>query len=251
MSDRPFDQLRPISITRRFTATAAGSVLWKQGNTWVLCNASVSQDVPPWFKPDAAGGWITAEYTMLPASTPQRKPWPKTGHTDSRGTEIQRLIGRVLRAAIDLRRIGPHTITIDCHVLQADGGTRTASICGGMVALRDAVASLPASLDGVKGIKPDRLEANRPHYDPSKAIVETVAAVSVGYVGDQPHLDLDYPLDSKAGVDFNIAMTASGKFVELQGAGENGQCFTPDQLSTLLSLGRRGCELLFDTMRRA
>jgi ribonuclease PH len=120
-----------------------------------------------------------------------------------------------------------------------------------MVALRDAVASLPATLDGIRGIKPDRLEANRPHYDPSKAIIETVAAVSVGYVGDQPYLDLDYPLDSKAGVDFNIAMTSSGKFVELQGAGENGQCFTPDQLTTLLSLGRRGCDTLFDLIRKA
>src|ERR1043165_5284813 len=130
-------ELRPITITRSFTKTPAGSVLWQQGNTILLCTASITAEVPPWFAPDRPGGWITAEYVMLPAATPQRKPWPKIGHTDSRGTEIQRLIGRVLRAAIDLDKIGPHTIAIDCQVLQADGGTRTAAICGGYVAMVD------------------------------------------------------------------------------------------------------------------
>src|SRR5437764_13536428 len=112
---RPNDQLRPVSIRRGFTQTPAGSVLWQQGNTIVLCTAAVSPDVPAWFAPDRPGGWITCEYVMLPASTPQRKPWPKIGHIDSRGTEIQRLIGRVLRAAINLEVIGPHTIAIDCQ----------------------------------------------------------------------------------------------------------------------------------------
>src|SRR2546421_8295807 len=143
---RAADALRPIRITRNFTQTPAGSVLWEQGKTVVLCTASISREVPPWFRDDRAGGWITAEYVMLPASTPQRKAWPKIGHTDSRGTEIQRIIGRSIRAVVDLSRIGPHTIALDCQVLQADGGTRTASICGAMVALRDAIASLPAEM---------------------------------------------------------------------------------------------------------
>src|SRR3954454_4575794 len=143
---RPNDQLRAIKITRGFTLTPAGSVLWEQGNTVVLCTASVAREVPPWFREDRPGGWITCEYVMLPASTPQRKAWPKIGHTDSRGTEIQRLIGRTLRAAIDLSKIGPHTIAVDCQVLQADGGTRTAAICGAYVALADALAKLPQNL---------------------------------------------------------------------------------------------------------
>src|SRR6204780_4906261 len=137
------NQLRPIKITRGFTQTPAGSVLWEQGKTVVLCTASISRDLPPWMKDDRPGGWVTAEYVMLPASTPQRKPWPKIGHTDSRGTEIQRIIGRSLRAVIDLSKLGPHTIALDCQVLQADGGTRTAAICGAYVALCDAIAKLP------------------------------------------------------------------------------------------------------------
>src|SRR4051812_43493027 len=143
---RASDELRKIRVQRNFTSTPAGSVLWQQGDTVVLCTASVSRELPPWFKDDRAGGWITAEYVMLPASTPQRKPWPKTGHTDSRGTEIQRLIGRSLRAIIDLSKIGPHTIALDCQVLQADGGTRTAAICGAYVALVDALKKLPAEM---------------------------------------------------------------------------------------------------------
>src|SRR3954470_24282161 len=145
---RAVDELRTVKITRRFTETPAGSVLWEQGKTILLCTASVTQELPPWMKEDRPGGWVTAEYVMLPASTPQRKGWPKTGHTDSRGTEIQRLIGRSLRAVIDLSKLGPHTIAIDCQVLQADGGTRTASICGAYVALKDAVAKLPREMPG-------------------------------------------------------------------------------------------------------
>src|SRR5438067_368911 len=140
---RPNDALRPIAITRQFTSAPAGSVLWKQGGTMVLVTASVTPDVPPWFREDRPGGWVTADYVMLPGSTPRRKDWPKIGHTDSRGTEIQRIIGRTLRAAIDLNKIGPHTIHLDCQVMQADGGTRTASICGAFVAMVDALSKLP------------------------------------------------------------------------------------------------------------
>src|SRR3954449_1363927 len=140
---RANDQLRPVTIQRSFTEAAAGSVLWQQGKAIVWCTASVSPEVPPWFRDDRAGGWVTADYVMLPGSTPRRKDWPKIGHTDARGTEIQRLIGRTVRAAIDLSKIGPHTIALDCQVLQADGGTRTACICAAYIALADAIATLP------------------------------------------------------------------------------------------------------------
>ena len=159
---RPNDQLRPVKITRRFTRAAAGSVLWEQGGTVVWCTASVTQELPPWFSPSRAGGWITAEYVMLPASTPQRKAWPKTGHTDSRGTEIQRLIGRCLRGVIDLSKIGPHTIAVDCQVLQADGGTRTAAVCGAYVALADALARAAEGDAGTAGVARRRRGAVRP-----------------------------------------------------------------------------------------
>src|SRR3954464_1970011 len=174
-SARAFNQLRPIKITRNFTQTPAGSVLWEQGNTIVLCTASISQEVPPWFGDNKQGGWITAEYVMLPASTPQRKAWPKIGHTDSRGTEIQRLIGRSIRAAIDLSKIGPHTIALDCQVMQADGGTRTAAICGAYVALVDAIRKLPKEfplkpspdITARGGPLPARYDPA--HYQPAKA----------------------------------------------------------------------------------
>src|SRR5580658_915092 len=160
---RAFDALRQVKIQRRFTAAPAGSVLWTQGKTVLLATASVTPEVPKWFPPTRAGGWVTCEYLMLPASTPQRKPWPNHGHTDSRGTEIQRLIGRSLRAAIDLSKIGPNTIAIDCQVLQADGGTRTAAICAAYVALHDALQAVGAMAGLTQGL----------------------AAVSVGLVGGQ------------------------------------------------------------------
>src|SRR5918992_1488452 len=180
---RASDELRQVRVQRNFTKTPAGSVLWQQGRTVVLCTASVTRDVPPWFRDDRPGGWTTCEYVMLPASTPQRKAWPKIGHTDSRGTEIQRLIGRTLRAIIDLSKIGPHTIAIDCQVLQADGGTRTAAICGAYVALADAMAKLPPEIRSprnVSGPLPERF--NAAHYSPKDAIVDQLAAVSVGIV---------------------------------------------------------------------
>src|SRR3954465_488511 len=193
---RANDQLRPVKITRSFTQTPAGSILWKQGNTIVLVTASIAQELPPFFKETRAGGWVTAEYVMLPGSTPQRKGWPKIGHTDSRGTEIQRPIGRSLRAVLDLSKIGPHTIALDCQVLQSDGGTRTACIAAAWVALKDAVAKLPkvmpgaiATAPGHSGSEGSWVESPKPparydpsFYDPSGAVIDQLAAVSVGVV---------------------------------------------------------------------
>ncbi len=250
---RPFNQLRPIKITRNFTKTPAGSVLWEQGETIVLCTAAISQEVPPWFPDNKPGGWITAEYVMLPASTPQRKPWPKIGHTDSRGTEIQRLIGRALRAAIDLSKIGPHTIALDCQVLQADGGTRTAAISGAYVALADAIKKLPSEVPKPRGPAPATLPARfvPAFYDPAHALADQLSAVSVGIVDNQPYLDLDYNLDSKAEVDMNIAYTAAGKFVEIQGSAENGQGFDRRSMETLLDLAIQGCNQIMTLQREA
>lgn len=249
---RSNDQLRPITITRQFTQTPAGSVLWKQGNTVVLCTASITPDVPPWFKVDRPGGWITAEYVMLPASTPYRKPWPKIGHTDSRGTEIQRIIGRTLRAAIDLSKIGPHTLALDCQVLQADGGTRTASICGAYVALVDAVRKLPAQVPAPPpGADPLPARYDPALYDPAGAIVAPIAAVSVGIVDGEIRLDLDYADDSRASVDMNIAYTAAGQYVEVQGSAENGGGFTHAQLLGMIDLAAKGCRELLDCQNQA
>ena len=249
------DQLRPVKVTRQFTKTPAGSVLWEQGGTVVLCTASISQDLPPWMRDDRPGGWITAEYVMLPASTPQRKPWPKTGHTDPRGTEIQRLIGRTLRAIIDLSRIGPHTIAVDCQVLQADGGTRTAAICAAYVALVDALAKLPAQLPMPKAIvgTPSAAAArfDPKFYQPRIALLDQLGAVSVGIVDGEVRLDLDYADDSRANVDMNIACTAAGRLVEIQGAAENGQGFTRQQMNELLDLALRGCQELMTIQGRA
>lgn len=252
---RTADQLRPIKITRNFTTAPAGSVLWEQGGTVVLCTASITPDLPPWMKPDRPGGWVTAEYVMLPASTPQRKGWPRNGHTDSRGTEIQRLIGRTLRAVVDLTRIGPHTITLDCQVLQADGGTRTASICGAYVALVDALSKLPADLPVPPGLTfPDNQVPKRydpAYYDPKSALRDRLAAVSVGIVDGEVRLDLDYADDSRAEVDLNIAYTGSGRFVEIQGSAEAGQGFTWEQMQQMTALATRGCEQIMTLQRNA
>jgi ribonuclease PH len=220
----------------------------------VLCTAAISADVPPWFPPDRPGGWITAEYVMLPASTPQRKPWPKMGHTDSRGTEIQRLIGRVLRAAIDLSKIGPNTIALDCQVLQADGGTRTAAICGAYVAMCDALAKLPEKLPSPKNpADATRFPAryNPQFYRPAEAIVAPLAAVSVGIIDGEERLDLDYSDDSRAQVDMNVAYTAKGEFVEIQGSAENGGGFDRAAMDRMLDLAVVGCKQLMDLQRKA
>lgn len=252
-STRKQDELRPITVQRGFTEQAAGSVLWTQGKTVVWCTASVAQDLPPWMPDTKPGGWVTAEYVMLPASTPQRKQWPKMGHTDSRGTEIQRIIGRALRAVLDLSKIGPHTIAIDCQVLQADGGTRTASICGAYVALVDALRKLPATLPEPKrpfnGPPPARWDPQ--FYKPNEALVDQLAAVSVGVIDGQNYLDLDYPLDSRANVDLNVAYTRGGKFVEVQGSAENGEGFDRKTMDALLNLATLGCERLFEIQSEA
>jgi ribonuclease PH len=244
------DQLRAISITRNFTQAPAGSVLWKQGGTIVLCTASITRDVPPWFKDDRRGGWMTADYVMLPGSTPSRKDWPKVGHTDSRGTEIQRIIGRSIRAVIDLSKIGPHTIHLDCQVLQADGGTRTASICAAYVALADAIGKLPAVLPAVPEPRPARYDPR--FYDPAHALLDEIAAVSVGIVDGEVRLDLEYADDSRAEVDMNIAYTGRGRFVEVQGSAENaGGGFDRRQMDQMLDLAVKGCRQLMEQIRAA
>ena len=246
---RANDQLRTVNVRRNFTQAPAGSVLWEQGNTVVLCTASVTREVPPWFREDRAGGWTTCEYVMLPASKPQRKACPKIGHTDSRGTEIQRLIGRTLRAVIDLTKIGPHTIAVDCQVLQADGGTRTAAICGAYVALADALRKMPPEmpLAGSKrnpdGTIPARFDPS--FYAPPQALTDQLAAVSVGVVDGEVRLDLDYEDDSRAAVDMHVAFTAGGKLVELQGSAENaGGGFNLAEMNRMVELAVRGCREL-------
>ena len=224
------NELRKIEIVRGFTKYAAGSVLVKWGDTWVLCTASVSDKVPPFLR-DTGKGWVTAEYSMLPSCTPERKDRDiKKLKADARSTEIQRLVGRALRAAVDLEALGERMITVDCDVLQADGGTRCASITGGMVALQDAVEKLLA--DGTLAESP---------------IVHRVAAVSVGVCDGRPTLDLDYAHDSTAEVDLNVVMTDDGRYVELQGTAEH-KPFTEESLDALRSLARKGIRRIFALM---
>jgi ribonuclease PH len=250
---RAADQLRPVKVTRNFTATPGGSVLWQQGNTIVWCTASITPEVPPWMKEDRPGGWVTAEYVMLPASTPRRKDWPKIGHTDSRGTEIQRLIGRSLRAAVDLSKIGPHTIALDCQVMQADGGTRTAAICGAYVALVDAIAKLPAEIPVPRTVTSSVLPARYDprFYKPREALLDQLAAVSVGVVDGEVRLDLDYADDVRAEVDMNVAYTGGGKFVEIQGSAEGAKGFDRAQADQMLDLAVAGCRQLMEIQRHA
>ena len=227
MNTRPLDELRPFKIERHFTKPTPGSVLVSAGDTIVLCTASVNNDVPPWMRNDETPrGWITAEYNMLPGSTSPRKRRDR-GKVDGRTTEIQRLIGRSLRAVADLAALGPRQITVDCDVLQADGGTRTASITGAFIALVDAIHSVKDDLPN-----PD----NYP-------LADSVAAVSAGIVDDVATLDLDYKLDFAAQVDMNIVMTGSGNFIEVQGTGEEST-FTDEQLTQLIGLGRTGISRL-------
>jgi ribonuclease PH len=211
----------------------------------VLATAAVEQRRPRFFKDDQAGGWVTAEYVMHPASVKGRKDWPGL-KADKRGIEIGRLIGRSLRAAVDTSKIGPHTITVDCTVLEADGGTRTASICAGMVALRDALASLPEQMPSARD-EPDVSAAfDAKLYQPKQAVVATVAAVSVGICDGQPTLDLDYRLDVAAETDLNVVKTSAGNYVEIQGTAEHGTGFTPDELQSMLALADRGIAELFE-----
>jgi ribonuclease PH len=229
---RKRNELRPVKIKRRFTRHSPGSVLFQAGGTTVLCTASVEQDVPPWLRGQGKG-WITAEYNMLPNSTSPRKRRERGGKVDGRTTEIQRLIGRSLRAVADLEALGERLITVDCDVLEADGGTRTASVTGGFIALADAVRS-------VRGQLPD------PQRYPLR---DSVAAISAGIVEGRAVLDLDYELDFAAEVDMNVVLTGGGRFVEIQGTGEEAT-FDDDDLQRLLKLARRGISQLTALQRK-
>jgi ribonuclease PH len=225
------DHLRPITFTRDYTEFAAGSVLVEFGRTRVLCTASLEERVPPWLR-NTGRGWVTAEYSMLPGSTAERVDREAArGKQSGRTQEIQRLIGRSLRAVTDLQLIPEQQITVDCDVLQADGGTRTASICGGYVALHDACSRLLAA----KAIN-------------AHPITDTCAAISVGIVDALPYLDLDYSEDVRAEVDMNIVMTGAGRFVEVQGTAE-GTPFSRSELDSLLALAEGGIADIFDLQR--
>lgn len=230
--NRAPNELRPLTFHRRYTRQAPGSVLVHMGKTTVLCTCCVERVVPS-FLVGTGKGWLTAEYGMLPGSTNTRKPRDRGGKIDGRSVEIQRLIGRSLRAVVDLEKLGEHTLWIDCDVLEADGGTRTASINGAYVALVDALASQSVVLGA-----------------PANVIKGSVAAVSVGICGDSELLDLDYAEDKDADVDFNIVMTGAGQYVEVQGSGEEAT-FSRSQLDRLLKLGKVGIDAVTAQQRKA
>ena len=228
-------ELRPIRFQNDFAPHATGSTLIEWGNTRVICGVTVEDSVPRWMKEQGAtGGWITAEYSMLPYSTLQRKSRDSSkGRIDGRSQEIQRLIGRAMRAALDLDKLGSRTIWVDCDVLQADGGTRTAAITGAYVALQLAIRKMMAE---------GKITAN--------PILHGVAAVSVGIVGARALLDLCYVEDNSAAVDFNLVMSSVGEFIELQGTGEEAT-FTEGELADLLRLGKAGIQDLLEAQKRA
>ncbi|WP_216380121.1 ribonuclease PH [Arcanobacterium phocae] len=227
---RSTDELRPVKITRNFLDAGEGSVLVEFGNTKVLCVASFTEGVPRWRK-DSGEGWVTGEYAMLPRATSTRNQRESVkGKVSGRTQEISRLVGRALRAVVDMSALGENTIVLDCDVLQADGGTRTASITGAYVALADAVAWGIAQ----KHIKP---RAGKP------VLKDSVAAISVGIIDGVPCLDLPYEEDVRAETDMNVVMTGSGKFVEVQGTAE-GEPFDRTELGVLLDLATKGCQEL-------
>ncbi len=229
------DQLRPVRFQNHIAPHATGSTLVEWGNTRVICGVTFEESVPRWMKEQAVpGGWITAEYSMLPYSTLQRKPRDiAKGKIDGRSQEIQRLIGRALRAALDLEKLGSRTIWVDCDVLQADGGTRTAAITGAYVALCLAVRKML-----VEG----KLLQN--------PVLRAVAAVSVGVVNQQLLLDLCYTEDAAAAVDLNLVMNEAGEFIELQASGEEAT-FSPAELNEMLRLGQLGITALLEAQRAA
>jgi ribonuclease PH len=230
---RAADQLRPVTIHREFTCHAEGSVLVSFGNTRVICTASVEEGVPRFLR-GKGQGWVTAEYGMLPRSTNTRMGREAArGKQGGRTVEIQRLIGRSLRAALDMGKLGEHTVTIDCDVIQADGGTRTAAITGACVALVDAIRFMQR-----KGMITT---------DPLR---EMVASVSVGIVDGTPVLDLDYPEDSSADTDMNVIMMDGGEFIEVQGTAE-GRCFSRGELDSLLDLASQGIQELIAAQKEA
>jgi ribonuclease PH len=225
-------ELRPVKIKRGYTRHSPGSVLFQAGGTTVLCTASVEPKVPDWLK-GKGKGWITAEYNMLPHSTTPRKARERA-KLDGRTTEIQRLIGRSLRSIADLKALGERSIQVDCDVLEADGGTRTASITGAFIALVDCLRSVQKDLP-----------------DPARfPLTDSVAAVSVGIVEGKPVLDLEYVQDVEADVDMNVVMTGAGRFVEIQGTGEEAT-FGDDDLASLLKLAKSGIAKLKDLQRAA
>lgn len=231
-SGRAADQLRPMKFTRNFTKHAEGSVLVECGDTKVICTATVVKGVPRFLK-GKGQGWITAEYGMLPRSTHNRVDREAArGKQSGRTVEIQRLIGRSLRAALDLKKLGEHTITIDCDVLQADGGTRTASISGGFVALADAVKTL--------------VDAKKVKENP---IVSQIGAISVGVYQGTPVLDLDYPEDSSAETDMNVIMNDKGGFIEIQGTAE-GEAFSDEHMVGMLAVARKGINEILEMQRQ-
>ena len=223
---RRHDELRPIEIIRGFTGSAPGSVLIKAGRTTVLCTASIDESVPPWkMREENPTGWLTAEYNMLPGSTNPRKQRERS-KVDGRTNEIQRLVGRSLRSIVDFAALGPRTITIDCDVLEADGGTRTLSITGGYIAMVDALRTLK-----------EVLPSDRP------VLTASVAAISVGVVDGEVLLDLCYVEDSRADVDMNVVMTSKNEFVEVQGTGEN-RTFSRALLNQQLDMAEAGIRQL-------
>jgi ribonuclease PH len=232
---RQNDQLRPISFIPNVAPNATGSVLVSFGNTKVICTATIEDDVPRWMRAQRVeGGWLTAEYSMLPYSTLERKPRDiSRGKLDGRSSEIQRLIGRALRAVVDLKKIGQRTIWIDCDVLQADGGTRTASITGGCVAMAIALNKL--------------MTTGKMKTFPIKKLV---AAVSAGVYEGVPVLDLNYPEDKAASVDFNVVMTESSEFVEVQGSGEEA-VFSSEEMTAMLALSRKGISEIISLQKAA
>jgi ribonuclease PH len=232
---RADDQLRPITFNNGIAPHATGSTLIEWGNTHVICAATIEEDVPRWMSAQGVtGGWVTAEYSMLPYSTHERKRRDiAKGKLDGRSSEIQRLIGRSMRAAVDLKKLGSRTLWIDCDVLQADGGTRTASITGAFVAVNLAIHKLIG--DGLLVESP---------------IVNSVAAASVGVVDGRPMLDLCYTEDVSAAVDMNLVMTSSGEYVEVQGTGEEAT-FTAEELTKLLAHGSKGIGELIQMQKAA
>ncbi len=224
--------LRPVSIETGVNIHAEGSARISMGNTQVLCTASVENRVPGWMA-GKGKGWVTAEYGMLPRSTSTRMQRERGGKTPSRSLEISRLVGRALRASVDMEKLGERLITVDCDVIQADGGTRTAAITGGMVALAAAIARLRERGEVVKS-----------------PLLGLVAAVSVGVVDGKAVLDLDYDLDHRAEVDMNVAMTEKGKYVEIQGSAE-GAPFSPEDMAKMLALAAGGIKRLIKAQKTA
>jgi len=225
------DQLRPVSITRNYLRHPEGSVLVEFGDTKVICTASVEDRVPPFLK-GKGQGWVTAEYGMLPRSTDTRTSRERTGPS-GRSQEIQRLVGRSLRAVVEMAKLGERTIWVDCDVIQADGGTRTAAITGALIAVADALGTLA-----------------KPNVPAAPLLRDCVAAISVGIVGGQPLLDLNYGEDSTAEVDMNVVMTGAGAFVEVQGTAEQTP-FSKERLDEMLALAAAGIARLVGLQRRA